>query len=102
MTPANQRTIGQEMERRQVGGAGTDLTAFEAEIWAWQDWLKNLLPPKEQGGHSVEHFLTWTIFQLRKNEKLRAAAMANFDSLMFALTDAAARNLLVGEEYWLV
>jgi recombinational DNA repair protein RecT len=80
--------------------------AAEQIVIRHRTWFQRLLPKPEQGGIGAEPFAIALLSQLKrtahKSNGLMAAALNDPDSLIFAATDCAARNLWPGEEYWFV
>lgn len=109
MTPVKaDGDITGELEQRKV--QAERYNAAEREVIAQKGWIERLLPPPERGGLTAEAFCVQVLSLLRRSVRrdkpnamtLMSAALANPDSLVFAMTDCAARNLIPGEEYWFV
>jgi hypothetical protein len=80
--------------------------AAEQIVIRHRTWFARLLPKPEQGGIGAEPFSIALLSQLKRTARRRnglmAAALNDPESLIFAATDCAARNLWPGEEYWFV
>jgi RecT family protein len=92
--------VAAELEQREARKQSYNLA--EQKVIDHRAWFGRLLPAADQGGIGAEPFAVALLSLLQRNPKLMIAALNDPDSLIYAATDCAARNLWPGEEYWFV